>query len=90
MRREVVIEAGAELDNCIIMDYVHIGPGAKLRNVIVDRHNKIEADARIGFDLDEDRERYKVTASGIVVVPRGKVSYYARDSHTKTHGRYSE
>ena len=89
IRREVVVEPGAELENCIIMDYVHIGSGAKLRNAIVDRHNNIESGARIGFDADEDRKRYKVTASGIVVVPRGEASYYARDSHTEK-GRYSD
>ena len=90
IRREVVVEAGAELDNCIIMDYVHIGPGARLRNVIVDRHNNIEANACIGYDLEVDREFYKVTQSGIVVIPRGKADYYARDSHTDRQVRYSE
>ncbi|MEN8213131.1 MAG: glucose-1-phosphate adenylyltransferase [Pseudomonadota bacterium] len=90
IRREVVVEEGAELDNCIIMDYVHIGPGAKLRNVIVDRHNNIEAGERIGFDLEEDRKRFKVTPAGVVVVPRGEAGYYARDSHTEGQGRYSE
>jgi glucose-1-phosphate adenylyltransferase len=90
IRREAVVEEGAELENCIIMDYVHIGAGARLRNVIVDRHNNIEPGARIGFDLQEDRKRYKVTDSGIVVVPRGGVRYYARDSHKQGRARYSE
>ena len=90
IRREAVVESGAELDECIIMDYVHIGHGAKLRKVIVDRHNYIEPGTRIGFDADEDRKRYKVTDSGIVVVPRGRVGYYARDSHKKGRIRYSE
>lgn len=90
IRREAVVEEGAELENCIIMDYVHIGAGARLQNVIVDRHNNIEPGARIGFDLQEDRKRYKVTDSGIVVVPRGGVRYYARDSHKQGRARYSE
>ncbi len=90
IRREAVVEEGAELENCIIMDYVNIGAGARLRNVIVDRHNNIEPGARIGFDLQEDRKRYKVTESGIVVVPRGGARYYARDSHKQGRARYSE
>ena len=90
IRREAVVEEGAELENCIIMDYVHIGAGARLQNVIVDRHNNIDPGARIGFDLQEDRKRYKVTDSGIVVVPRGGVRYYARDSHKQGRARYSE
>lgn len=79
IRRESVVEQGAELEHCIIMDYVHIGRGAKLRNVIVDRHNHIKPGARIGFDPQQDRKHYKVTKSGIVVVPRGHTHYYARD-----------
>ncbi|MEA3304150.1 MAG: glucose-1-phosphate adenylyltransferase [Pseudomonadota bacterium] len=90
IRREAVVEPGAELEECIIMDYVHIGRGAKLRKVIVDRHNFIEPGTRIGFDPQEDRKRYTVTDSGIVVVPRGRVGYYARDSHKKGRVRYSE
>jgi glucose-1-phosphate adenylyltransferase len=90
IRREAVVEEGAELENCIIMDYVHIGVGARLQNVIVDRHNDIEPGASIGFDLEEDRKRYKVTDSGIVVVPRGGARYYARDSHKQGRVRYSE
>jgi glucose-1-phosphate adenylyltransferase len=79
IRRESVVEQGVELEHCIIMDYVHIGRGAKLRNVIVDRHNHIKPGARIGFDPQQDRKHYKVTKSGIVVVPRGHTHYYARD-----------
>ncbi len=90
IRREAVVGEDAELENCIIMDYVHIGAGARLRNVIVDRHNNIEPGARIGFDLQEDRKHYKVTHSGIVVVPRGGARYYARDSHKQGRARYSE
>lgn len=80
IRREAVIEEGAEVEDCIIMDYVRIGKGAKLRKVIVDRHNHIEAGARIGLDHDEDRKKYKVSSGGVVVVPLGKVGFYARDS----------
>ena len=80
VRRETVIEEGAELEDCIIMDYVRIGKGARLRRVIVDRHNYIEPGARIGFDRDADGRRYTISSGGIVVVPLGRVSYYARDS----------
>lgn len=84
IRREAVIEEGAELEDCIIMDYARIGRGARLRRVIVDRHNMIRAGERIGYDSEEDAKRYHVTSSGIVVVPRGEVTYFARD--TRDHG----
>lgn len=80
IRRESVIEPDVELDECIIMDYVRISRGARLRRVIVDRHNHIEAGAKIGFDPEMDRAQYEMTPGGVVVVPIGKPDYYARDS----------
>jgi glucose-1-phosphate adenylyltransferase len=62
VRREAFIEEGAELEDCIIMDYVRIGKGARLRRVIVDRHNYIEPGARIGFDRAQDEKRYTVSS----------------------------
>jgi len=91
IRREVVIEEDVELDDCIIMDYVRICRGARLRKVIVDRHNVIEADARIGFDPEQDSARYHVSAGGVTVVPMGQVSCFARDMTRGGKGRrYSE
>jgi ADP-glucose pyrophosphorylase len=46
--------------------------GVRLKRVIVDRYNTIEAGDRIGYDEDSDRRRFSVTDSGIVVVPRGQ------------------
>ncbi len=80
IRREAVVEPGAELDDCLVMYYVRICRGAKLRRVIVDRHNIIEAGARIGFNHEAERARYHVTPGGVVVVPKGRSDYYARDS----------
>jgi glucose-1-phosphate adenylyltransferase len=80
VRREAVIEEGAEVEDCIIMDYTRIGRGAKLKRAIIDRHNLIEHGSRIGLDPDEDRQNWVVTPSGIVVVPRGRTPFFARDS----------
>lgn len=80
IRREAVIEPDVELEDCIIMDYVRICRGSRLRRVIVDRHNNIAANTQIGFDHEADRKRYPVTPGGIVVIPVGKADYFARDS----------
>lgn len=90
IRREAVIEEGVELEDCIIMDYVRIGRGARLRRVIVDRHNHIAPDSRIGFDLAADRQHFTVSSGGVVVVPIGKVRYYARDSRGGGGPGYAE
>jgi glucose-1-phosphate adenylyltransferase len=70
LRREVVIEEDAELEDCIVMDNTVIGRGAKLHRVIVDRYNSIEPGTHIGYDVAADRGRYHVSESGLVVVAR--------------------
>jgi glucose-1-phosphate adenylyltransferase len=72
VRREVRVEEGAELDECIVMDYTLIRKGVRLRRVIVDRFNTIAADSRIGFDPDQDRRCHFVTESGISVISKGE------------------
>lgn len=71
IRREVVLEADVEIDDCIIMDYSLIRRGARLKRVIVDRYNVIEAGTRIGYDAAADSARYTVSEGGVTVVPKG-------------------
>jgi glucose-1-phosphate adenylyltransferase len=79
VRREVVLEEGAVLDQCVVMDYTIVRAGAQLRRVIVDRYNTIASGSRIGFDAEADRAAgYHVTESGIVVVPKGDHTVFNR------------
>ena len=86
IRREAVIEEDVELEDCLIMDYVRVCRGARLRRVIVDRHNIVEAGDVIGFDTEKDRQRYTVSQGGVTVIPSGRVSYFARDTRGSGHG----
>ncbi len=90
IRREAVIEPDVVLEDCIVMDYVRVCRGARLRRVIVDRHNIIEAGDTIGFDPELDRQRYTVSPGGVTVMPSGHVSYYARDIRGSHRGGYGE
>lgn len=81
IRREVLIEEDVEIDESIIMDYAIIRRGSRLKRAIVDRYNLICADSRIGYDRQTDAERYTVTDSGIVVVPKGKYRYDGTIGH---------
>lgn len=90
IRRETVIEEDVVLEDCIVMDYVRIGRGARLRKVIVDRHNIIEAGDRIGFDAAKDRQRFHVSEGGVTVIPMGRVNYFARDNRGSGRGGYAE
>ncbi|HNC52744.1 MAG TPA: glucose-1-phosphate adenylyltransferase [Accumulibacter sp.] len=72
VRREVLMEEDVELDECIVMDYAVLRKGVRLKRVIVDRYNTVEAGEQIGYDPEIDRRRFTVSDSGIVVVPRGQ------------------
>lgn len=69
--RNVHIEHGAEIDECIILDGTKIGSKARLRRVIADRSNSIAESEEIGFVHETDEKRFQTTASGLVVLPRG-------------------
>ena len=45
--RGVTIEAGADVENCIIMEDSHIAAGTHLRNAIIDKDVEVCADARL-------------------------------------------
>jgi len=71
--RNVQIEHGAEMDECVILDGAKIGSKARLRRVIVDRFNVIPEAAEIGFAPDRDRKQFHTTTkSGLVVLRRGR------------------
>jgi glucose-1-phosphate adenylyltransferase len=90
LRREVVVEPGAQIEDCVIMDYVCIGAGARLRRAIIDRHNRIAPDSRIGFDPESDRAAgYHITEGGLAVAPLGDVQFFSRDKFRYGNG-YSE
>ena len=44
--RGVVVEEGADVENCIIMQNTHVGAGAHLRNMIIDKDATVVAGAR--------------------------------------------
>ncbi|HEY8358958.1 MAG TPA: glucose-1-phosphate adenylyltransferase [Ramlibacter sp.] len=71
LRRSVLVEPQASLEHCIVMERSRIGRGARVRKCIIDQDNDIPPNEAIGFDLEQDRKRFHVTESGIVVVPAG-------------------
>jgi len=92
LRRSVRVERGARLEHCIVMERSRIGRGAQIRRTIIDQDNDIPPDVRIGFDLEQDRRRFTVTPSGLVVVPAGAfaagraASYFARPDQAAQFG----
>ena len=68
----VRIHSYSDIDESILMDGVDIGRHSKIRRTIIDKGVKIPPGTTIGYDLELDRQRFTVTDSGIVVVPRAQ------------------
>jgi glucose-1-phosphate adenylyltransferase len=66
--RGVKIHTGSTVEDSILFDNCDIGRHSNVRHAILDKNVKIPEGTQIGFDLEEDRKRYFVTESGIVVV----------------------
>lgn len=68
--RDVHIEPGAYLEECIIMDGVRIGAHARLHRMIADRFSSIPAGSDIGFQESPQLPRCHISPTGLVVIPR--------------------
>jgi glucose-1-phosphate adenylyltransferase len=67
----VTVHSFAEVGDAILLEGVDVGRNAKIKRAIVDKEVQIPPGTDIGYDLEEDAKRFTVTASGIVVVPKG-------------------
>jgi glucose-1-phosphate adenylyltransferase len=70
--RNVRIHSYSEIEGSVIMDWAEIGRGCKIRRAIIDKSNIIPPGTEIGYDLEQDRQRYFVSESGIVVIGWGE------------------
>jgi len=66
--RGVKVHTGATVEDSVIFDNCDIGRQAQVRRAILDKNVRVPEGARIGFDLERDRQFYHVTESGLVVV----------------------
>lgn len=68
--RNVRIHSYCLIEDSVIMNRVEIGRGCRIRRAIIDKNVYIPPGTEIGYNLEKDRERYFVTETGIVVIPR--------------------
>ncbi len=67
----VRINSYSEVYDSILMEGVNVGRYAKIKKAIIDKDVNIPQGAVIGYDLEEDKKRFHLTESGIVVVAKG-------------------
>jgi glucose-1-phosphate adenylyltransferase len=65
---DVRVNSYSEVDGCIVFPHVDIGRRSRIRRAIIDRNIHVPEGSVIGYDLEEDRKKYHVTETGIVVV----------------------
>ena len=65
---DVRVNSFTDVDGCIIFPHVDIGRYSRIRRAIVDRNIRIPEGSVIGFDSSEDRKKYHVSDTGIVVI----------------------
>jgi glucose-1-phosphate adenylyltransferase len=66
----VRVNSFAEVTDSLLLEGVSVGRRARVRCAIVDKWVRIPEGSRIGYDLEQDRKRFKVTDSGIVVIQK--------------------
>jgi len=67
----VRVHSYADISGCVLLNGVRIGRHAEVRNAIIDKNVHVPESARIGVDLERDRERFTVSDGGVVVIGKG-------------------
>jgi glucose-1-phosphate adenylyltransferase len=68
--RNVFVHSYCRVEGSIVMDWVEIGRGSRIRRAIIDKNVRVPPGTEIGYDPERDRERYFVAEGEITVIPR--------------------
>jgi glucose-1-phosphate adenylyltransferase len=68
----VRVHSWATVDGSVLMEGVDVGRNAVVRNAILDKNVVVPEGAKIGVDLERDKERFTVSGNGIVVVGKNQ------------------
>ena len=69
----VRISSFALVEDAVLFENVHIGRHARIRRAIIDKDVHVPEGMVIGYNNEEDRRRFTVTDTGIVVISKGAV-----------------
>ena len=59
---------GSTVEDSVVLPGVRIGRDVRLQGAIIDKRCVLPDGLRVGFDAERDRERFKVTERGVVLV----------------------
>jgi len=65
---DVRIEDRCQIEDSVILPSVEIGPGCRIRRAIIDKRCSIPAHTVVGEDPAFDRDRFRVTENGVVLI----------------------
>ena len=66
-----VVDDGAIVEGSVLMPGVRVGRGAVVRHAILDKNVVVGPGEMVGVDLEKDRERFAISAGGVVAVGKG-------------------
>jgi glucose-1-phosphate adenylyltransferase len=69
----VHVHSHASIEDSVLMPGVEVGRGAVIRRAILDKNVYVHPGAKVGVDLEADKERYTVSHDGVVVIGKGDV-----------------
>ncbi|MCK5088048.1 MAG: glucose-1-phosphate adenylyltransferase, partial [Melioribacteraceae bacterium] len=69
----VRVNSYSYVTDSIIMDNCNIGRHSRIRRAIIDKNVVVPEGIEIGFDSEADKERFKVSETGIVVIPKNYI-----------------
>jgi glucose-1-phosphate adenylyltransferase len=69
----VFVHSYSEVSDSVLMQGCNIGRHSRLRRVICDKNVTIDEGVVIGEDAEQDRQRFFVSPTGIVVIPKNVI-----------------
>ena len=69
--QNVFIGDESQITNSVLFDGVNIGKNVKINKCIIDKGVFVPDNEIIGEDIDDDKKRFTVSETGIVVIPQG-------------------
>lgn len=70
LSNRVRVNSFSHIEESVLFENVVIGRHVKIRRAIIDKDVEIPSGTEIGYNLEEDRKRWFVSESGIVVIPK--------------------